>query len=66
MTREKDYKILETQFVQRAFDGRWERVCKVLDTENSYSYKNEAGVNITFTPEKWITFGVYDAMMEIV
>jgi hypothetical protein len=55
--------ILEIQFVQRAYDGKWEKVVKVMDHENAYTYKEESGVLTTLTPEKWLTVAVYDAMM---
>jgi hypothetical protein len=58
--------IIETQLVQRSFDGRWEKIAKILDHENSYTYKNETGASVTLTPEKWITIAVYDFLMEIV
>lgn len=52
--------ILETQFKQRAFDGKWERIVKTLDYDNKYSFTNEAGNKVSYFPEKWITVGVYD------
>ena len=56
--------VLETQLVQRDYDGRWEKLIKVLDHENSYTYGNEAGVKITYTPEKWIVAEVFDFIMQ--
>lgn len=58
--------ILETQLVQRAYDGRWEKIAKIIDHENAYSYSNESGNKVTLIPEKWITIAVYDALLEIV
>jgi hypothetical protein len=58
--------ILEEQLVQREFDGCWERIVKVLDHENAYTYKDEVGVSVTFTPMKWLTVAVYPFIMEIV
>ena len=58
--------ILEEQFVQRAYDGNWEKIVKILDHENAYRFKNEAGIETTHTPEKWLTVGVFSAMMEFV
>ena len=55
--------ILESQIVQR-FDGCWERIVKVQDIENAYTFANEQGVKITMIPEKWITVAVYDFIME--
>lgn len=57
--------ILETQLVQRSFDGRWENIARVMDHENSYTYRNETGTSVTLIPEKWITIGVYDFIMEM-
>jgi len=34
--------ILETQFVQRAYDGKWEKLAKVMDYDNKYVYKSES------------------------
>ena len=58
--------ILETQFKQRAFDGKWERIAKIVDYENKYSYETESSSRVTLIPEKWVTIGVYDYMLEIV
>lgn len=55
-------KFIETQFKQRAYDGKWERIGKIADMENSYSYKTDGGNTITIVPEKWITIGVYDLL----
>ena len=55
--------ILETQFVQRAYDGYWEKIVKVMDHENAYTFKNESGILTTLTPEKWLTVAVYPFMM---
>jgi hypothetical protein len=56
--------ILETQIVQREYDGRWERIVKIMDKENSYTYTNESGISVTLIPEKWITTHVFDFLME--
>jgi hypothetical protein len=56
--------ILETQLIQRAYDGCWEKVVKIMDRENAYSYQNESGAKVTLIPEKWVTIGVYDFIME--
>jgi hypothetical protein len=58
--------ILETQIVQRDYDKRWERIVKVMDHENAYTFKNEFGTSVTHIPEKWLTVAVYDYMMEVV
>jgi len=57
--------ILETQIVQREYDGRWERIVKIMDKENSYTYTNESGISVTLIPEKWIVTEVYDFIMEL-
>jgi hypothetical protein len=58
--------ILETQLVQRAYDGKWERIARVKDYENSYTHNNEAGLKTVLIPDKWITVKVYDFIVEIV
>jgi hypothetical protein len=58
--------ILETEFKQRAFDGKWERIAKIVDFDGKYAYETESGSRVTLIPEKWVTIGVYDYMMEIV
>jgi len=58
--------ILETQFVQRAYDGYWEKVVKIMDHDNAYTHVAESGNKITLTPEKWVTVAVYPFLMEIV
>lgn len=56
--------ILESRIVQRDFDKRWERIVKVQDFENAYTFANEQGVKMTMIPEKWIIVAVYDFIME--
>lgn len=56
--------ILETQFNQRAFDGKWEKVVRVMDYDNKYVYKSESGQKMTYVPTKWMTVGVFDYMAE--
>jgi len=58
--------ILETLYVQRSYDGRWEKLVKILDYENEYRFVNEAGNATTLIPEKWMTVAVYDWMGELV
>lgn len=57
--------VLETQFKQRAYDGKWERIAKIIDYENKYTYSTESGSRVTLIPEKWVTVGVYGYMMEL-
>ena len=52
--------VLDTQFKQRAFDGKWERIIKILDHDNAYVYTTDAGSKVRLIPEKWVTVGVYD------
>lgn len=56
--------ILETQFKQRAFDGKWERLGKIVDFDNKYTYQTESGSKVTLIPERWVTLGVYDYLVE--
>lgn len=57
--------ILETSWKQRSYDGKWEKLAKVMDYENKYVYKSETGSNLTYIPTKWMTVGVFDYMMEL-
>jgi hypothetical protein len=57
--------ILETQLVQRSFDGCWEKIARVMDHDNSYTYRNETGTSVTLIPERWIVTEVYDFIMEM-
>jgi hypothetical protein len=57
--------IIETQFKQRQFDGKWEKIAKVMDHDNKYVYKTESGQRVSYTPEKWVTVGVYDLIGEL-
>ena len=61
---EHGLKILETQFKQRAYDGKWERIARIVDFDNKYTYSTESGSKVTLIPEKWVTLGVYDYMLE--
>jgi hypothetical protein len=66
ITSESKMNILETAFKQRSFDGKWERIVKIMDLDNSYSFMSENGSRMTHIPEKWVTVGVYDYLMEII
>ena len=39
MTKNWEYglNILEVQFKQREFDGKWERIAKIVDYDNKYT-----------------------------
>ena len=56
--------ILETQFVQRAYDGHWEKVVRVKDYTNTYRYMNEQGQPDVLIPDKWLTVAVYPFLMD--
>lgn len=58
-------KFLETDYKQRPYDGKWERLAKVEDVENAYRYKTESGNVISLVPTKWITIGVYDYLFDM-
>lgn len=66
MLKLSDMTVLETQIVQREWDKRWEKVVKIMDNENAYTYRNENGISVTLIPEKWLVLEVYDFIMEIV
>jgi hypothetical protein len=56
--------ILETELVQREYDGRWEKIAKIIDRENEYQYADESGVKMVTTPTRWVTVAVYDFLMD--
>ena len=66
VSSEKNMVILEEDFKQRAYDGKWERIGKIADEDNAYTFINEYGGRTTTVPFKWVTLGVYDYLMEIV
>lgn len=49
---------LEIDKKQRAYDGKWEVIAKILDRENEYVYASESGQRISYIPERWITIDV--------
>lgn len=57
--------ILETQWKQRDYDGKWEKLAKVMDYDNKYVYKTESGNRMTYVPEKWVTVNVFDYLVEL-
>lgn len=57
-------KILETQYNKRVYDGKIEKIAKIVDEENKYSYKTESGSIVSLVPTKWITVDVLDNMPE--
>lgn len=65
MNSEKTMNIIETQFKQRAFDGKWERIVKIMDYDNKYTYATESGQRVSLVPTRWVTVGVYDYLMEL-
>jgi hypothetical protein len=58
--------VLEVTFKQRAYDGKWERLIRIIDYDNTYSYKNEQGIQSSITPTKWVTSDVYDLELDII
>ena len=61
----KNRKVLEEEFKQRAFDGKWQRWIKIADEDNAYSCVNEAGNRYTTVPEMWVVADVYDYLLTI-
>lgn len=57
--------ILETQFKQRPYDNKWEKIARVMDYDNKYVYKSESGQRMTYVPTKWMTVGVFDYVGEL-
>ena len=62
----KKVDVLAEEFKQRAFDGKWERIVKIMDLDNTYTFIGENGSRMSHIPTKWVTVGVYDYLMEIV
>lgn len=56
--------ILEYDYKQRAYDGKWEVLGKIQDKDNSYHYKTESGQKVTLIPEKWVTVNVVDYLAD--
>lgn len=52
--------IIESVMQQRAYDGKWQKLSKIKDYDNSYTYTTDTGYKVTYVPEKWITTGIYD------
>ncbi len=52
--------ILETQYKQREYDGKWISLGRVKDPKNSYVYFTDSKQRITLVPDEWIITGVYD------
>lgn len=57
--------ILETEYKQRAFDGKWQKLIKIVDIENPYSYMDGKS-KITLFSTKWLVANVYDYEIEFV
>ena len=57
--------VLAEEFKQRAFDGKWQRWIKYMDTDNMYSYTNEVGSRVTLIPEAWVVTDVYDYLLTV-
>lgn len=62
-------RILETQWHQRKYDEKWEKIGKIVDEDEleilwEMGWRTDRG-NLYVLPEKWITLGVYDYIMEI-
>jgi len=55
----------QSEFKQRAVDGKWERIVQILDFDNRYSYVDEFGRRVSSLPTKWVTIGVYDYLGEL-
>ena len=58
--------ILETQFKQREFDGKWERIAKIVDYDNQYSYETESSSRVTFIPVGFAPWGEFSQNKEFV
>ncbi len=58
-------KVIREEFKQRAYDGKWQRLGLIMDHDNAYTYSTESGAKVSLVPEKWVTLGVYDYLMEL-
>ena len=58
-------KVIREEFKQRQYDGKWQRLGLVMDQDNAYTYSTESGAKVSLVPEKWVTLGVYDYIMEL-
>ena len=65
VTSEKNMKVYEEEFKQRAFDGKWQRWIKIPDPDNAYTYRTETGSSYTLVPETWVVSDVYDYLLTI-
>lgn len=55
----------EYSLQQREYDGKWQLLKKVPDSDNTITTYTKSGLKMTFTPEKWITVNVYDFLIEV-
>lgn len=53
-------KVIKTEYKQRKYDMKWQKLIKIADLENRYSYKDASGNINNITPTKWICAGVFD------
>ena len=51
----KKVDVLAEEFKQRAFDGKWERIVKIMDLDNTYTFIGENGSRMSHIPMKWVT-----------
>jgi len=57
--------VLEVDFKRRAYDGKWQKWVRTLDTENKYEYTDEFNTKTSFIPTMWVVAKVYDYELEI-
>lgn len=50
---------------QREYDGKWMKLKRVKDFDNTYSYTSENGHKVNLVPDMWIVTGVYDYMIGV-
>jgi hypothetical protein len=51
-------KLIKTETKQRALDGQWMLLGKILDYDNLYEYTNEFGKQTQIIPTMWIILDV--------
>lgn len=58
--------VMDVEYKQRAYDGKWELLAQIMDTDNQYTYETDSGGTVFLIPTRWLTLAVYDLQMEFV
>lgn len=57
-------KIYQKEIRKRPFDGKWQLLGKIDDTENTYTYVDENQKKVTMIPTKWVVTDVFDFLVD--